>query len=250
MEIRITFGSLEALEKAFEDTLSRGGAFADGCYEVSDGDEVELALVHPADGAIKALRARVVWVVPQGHGGGVGLEIVDFTPELRDELAEFITVHSGCAAGDEPDVEQRQPLVRDPNKNPLNVHERLRNLSVAEQHRIARDGDVNERIVLERIYGKHVWESLVRNPRLTAPEICRIVRMPALPRPLLEQIVGNPGWLSSPQVRRALLANRRLSTELVTKVLRVTPKTELKLAVKQTAYPSAVRELARKLLGT
>jgi hypothetical protein len=50
-------------------------------------------------------------------------------------------------------------------------------------------------------------------------------------------------------VRRALLSNPKLTPEGILKVLRVTPRPELKLVDKQTAYPTAVREAARKLLG-
>ena len=61
--------------------------------------------------------------------------------------------------------------------------------------------------------------------------------MGALPRPLLEIIVGNGAWLQIPEVRRALLSNPRLGTDQITRVLRLMPKHELKLAAMQTAYP-------------
>lgn len=129
-----------------------------------------------------------------------------------------------------------------------NVHERLRNLPLAAQIKLAGAGEMHERIVLERMYGKNVWETLLRNPRLTAPEVARIARMGALPRVLMEIIVANNAWLQIPEVRRALLANPRLGTDQIMKVLRVTPKPELKLATIQTAYPFAVRNAAKMLL--
>ncbi len=134
------------------------------------------------------------------------------------------------------------------DRAPLNAHERLRGLSPAEQYKIARDGEINERIVLERLYGKGVWEALLANPRLTPPEVARIARMGSLPRPQLEHILTNPAWLASPQVRRALLSNPRLPRDGVDKVLRATPKAELRLIPKQVSYPPGVRELATRLL--
>jgi len=100
----------------------------------------------------------------------------------------------------------------------------------------------------ERLFGKNVWEALLHNPRLTIPEVARIARKGTVPRPLLELIADNAAWAKTGPVRRALLTNRRLSSEAVMKVLRLTPKNELKLAEKQTAYPAHVREAARKLL--
>jgi hypothetical protein len=131
---------------------------------------------------------------------------------------------------------------------PRHVHERLRGLTLAAQIKLAASGELHERIMLERLYGKNVWESLLRNPRLTPPEVSRIARYGALPRVLLEIILGNATWLAVPEVRRALLANPRLGTDQILKVLRLTPKYELRLAASQTAYPQAVRQAARLLL--
>ena len=129
-----------------------------------------------------------------------------------------------------------------------NVNERLRGLNLNEQLKLASSGELHERIVLERMYGKNVWETLLRNPRLSAPEVARIARMGALPRPLIELIVANPGWLAAPEVRRALLSNPRLGTDQIVKVLRLLPKHELKLAAVQTAYPQTVRQAAKQLM--
>jgi hypothetical protein len=102
--------------------------------------------------------------------------------------------------------------------------------------------------MLERIYGKTVWEPLLRNPRLTPPEVSRIARMGMLPRTMLEVIVGNGAWLQIPEVRRALLSNPRLGADQILRVLRLIPKHELKIASTTTAYPSAVRDAAKRLM--
>ena len=69
------------------------------------------------------------------------------------------------------------------------LHERLRGLTLVQQHKLAAHGELSERIILERLYGKNVWEALLRNPRLSGPEVARIARMPALARPLLDHPV-------------------------------------------------------------
>ena len=133
-------------------------------------------------------------------------------------------------------------------RSPRNMQERIRALSSAEQQKLARSGEQTERVALERIYGKAVWENLLRNPKITQTEVARIARMGVISQPLIETIVSNRGWLSSPQVRRALLSNRRLKSEMILSVLRATPKNELRLVPKQTAYSTAVREAAQKLI--
>lgn len=125
---------------------------------------------------------------------------------------------------------------------------KLRHLSVNDQLKIARTGELGDRLVVERLYGKQVWEALLHNPRLTIPEVARIARKGTVPKPLLEVILDNSAWIKTPQVRRALLGNPKCGAEAIGKLLRVTPKHELKQIEKGTAYAMPVREAARKLL--
>lgn len=126
-------------------------------------------------------------------------------------------------------------------------NDHLRNLSYSDQLKIARDGRQQERVALERIYGKGVWEALLHNPGITVIEVSRIAQKAALPKNLIELIVSNGGWLSNSVVRRGLLQNHRLGRDLVVKVLRAMPKHELWLVQKQSIYSSVVREAAKKL---
>jgi hypothetical protein len=160
----------------------------------------------------------------------------DHEPADRDSADAAAERHDDDDDDDDPD-----PVFR-------SAREKLRNLPVAQQLRVAREGELNERIALERMYGKTVWEALLRNPRITHPEVARISRMGALPRPLIELIVGNTAWLRSPEVRRALLGNIRLTADMIPRILRLLPKHELKLVPSQSAYSLAVRDAARKLL--
>ena len=178
------------------------------------------------------------------------------------DAADTAAGRDPAAADADPDLET-EPTDREPGapesggagdrpgepRGPRNVHERLRGLSLVAQIKLATSGELHERIVLERLYGKNVWETLLRNPRLTPPEVSRIARYGSLPRVLVEIILANNAWLAVPEVRRALLSNPRLPTDQIVKVLRLVPKHELRLAAIQTAYPHAVRNAAKMLLG-
>jgi hypothetical protein len=210
--------------------LVAGGVFVPGC-SVELNVECEL-IVKNGDGEVRAT-ALVVFANP----AGAGLQLIGCDAELKQRIAALA----------EPPATAEE-TAEGPDDAPKNIHERLRGLSLAQQIKLAHNGEVSERIVLERMYGKNVWEALLRNPRLTGPEVARLARMGALPRPQLEIIVGNGGWLQIPEVRRALLSNPRLGTDHIMKILRLMPKHELKLAATQTAYPMAVRSVARTLL--
>ncbi len=135
------------------------------------------------------------------------------------------------------------------SEQPASLQLRLRQLAIHEVHRVARSGHLAERIALERIYGKMIWETLLQNPNLTPPEVARIARMGTLAKPLIDSITARVGWLSSSLVRRALLSNPRLSGRSLTKVLHAVPKAELEVVPQQTAYPPKVREAAKRLIG-
>jgi hypothetical protein len=233
------------------------------------------------DGGQLELPAKAVYC---DGNGGVGLELLGFGPELRGKLEELLAAPPATpdanapelppddlavaseladaieaapdptdgAGGDEPREDPPPPELEggteEEREEYKSLHVRLRGLNLAEQIKRARAGDATERMLLERMYGKNVWEPLLRNPRLTAPEVARIARMGALPRPLLEVIFSNSGWLQIPEVRRALLSNPRLGTDQILRVLRLMPKHELKLAAVQTAYPFAVRDAAKRMV--
>lgn len=126
--------------------------------------------------------------------------------------------------------------------------QKLRNLTPPERMQVARGSVPEDRVLLERIYGSAVWELLLRNPKITIPEVARMARKGTLPRPLLDLIAENEQWIRHSLVRRALLSNPRLSHDSATRVLRTLPPRELKLVPQQTAYPLAVRQVAARLM--
>ncbi|MGE0870093.1 MAG: hypothetical protein AB7P03_16125 [Kofleriaceae bacterium] len=256
--------------------LDAGGAFVACCTLPLDA---ECELVVRCDAEEVRVAARVVYVAPSG---GAGLELTGLNSEIREQLTKLLGREVRTARASEPSVdgtatpsgagaacdvptvpfERVDPAEPAESDEPAagraddegkpegsrNAHERLRGLTLAEQVKLATTGDQTERVLLERFYGKNVWEPLLRNPRLTAPEVARIARMGALPRVLLEVILNNGAWLQIAEVRRALLSNPRLGTDQIIRLLRLMPKHELKLAAVQTAYPAPVRDAAKRLI--
>ena len=224
--------------------LAAGGVFVPGCT-LQLNEECQL-VVRSASGEL-SVAARCVWV--DGNGAGLQLAIDADTKRQLAELAAprpapAPTEPEAPADGDAADSEESD----DAKKGTGSVHDRLRGLTLVQQLKVAHGGGVQERIILERLYGKNVWEALLRNPQLTGPEVARIARMGSLPRTLIEIIVGNGAWLQIPEVRRALLSNPRLGTDQILRILRLLPKHELKLAGMQSAYPLQVRDAAKRML--
>jgi Tfp pilus assembly protein PilZ len=254
-QIHVHFNTLAALQAEFDANLKNGGTFVARRTSLAEHDECDVILHHPDSDAPLVIHARAVWISPD-HSG-VGVAFIGFSPEKRAEIQNFIEPPGQPPFTRAPDS---KPAATSPDNAPIlesfsdgdsdnaSVHQKLRNLNTSEQHKVARGNNPSERIALERIYGKNVWEPLLHNPRLTIPEVARIARMGALPIPLVELIVNNPSWVASPPVRRALLANPRLSRDQVPRVLKSMPSGELRLVPRQMSYTAAVRETARRML--
>lgn len=238
----------EAAEVRLAARVAEVGADGDALLELTaEGAELArglAALARLAD----AVAARAGDVADAGEPGpAAGVVAVADRAGVVDAAVDGVGDRTGAdeAVVEGEDVDGAAAGARGVARN---VQERLRNLTLAQQVRVAQKGHLHERIVLERMYGKTVWEALLRNPALTGPEVARIARMGALPRPLIELIVDHGGWLQIPEVRRALLSNPRLGTDQILRVLRLLPRPELRLAASQTAYPYAVRDAARRLV--
>jgi len=220
-----TFQDAAELRHAYERELLQGGFFLLGAGCLGERERCRLVLVHPAGRRLE-LEAEAAW----RSDAGVGLQLLNFDEQLRARLRDF--------------AESGEAVERE--RHEANPYLRLRGLPVAEQLRRARSGELADRIALERIYGKSVWDMLLSNARISVAEVARIARKGTLPFPLIEQIAGNDGWLTSPEVRRALLSNPRLRGRSLMRVLSALPKAELKLVEQQTSYPAHVRTEARK----
>lgn len=248
--------TVDELTREIDTNLVRGRAFIEGASGLVERQRVDLALVHPGGGEL-VLAAEVVWLAP--HGVGVSIE-VDQT--LRDRLRELAAATRGSATtghattGPEPDgaVEPAEADELAPNatdeerQRHRNVHERVRALSAREREDLARRGGMVERVALERAYGSAVWEALLANPQVSGPEIARIARNGALPRPLVSVIVANAAWLTQAEVQRALLSNPRCGGRELERVLStMKPADVTRIARGQSPYRPEVRQLAQRL---
>ncbi len=217
----VTFLDTDELEKQVQTDLTRGHVQVWGEHDVKPGESCELVFVHPETGEAIELEAKVDAI----NEDGVSVRF-PVTPLVRNRLNKF----AGLKAGS-------------------NLQARIRLLKGNQRRQLALTGDLTERTALERAFGKDVWESLIENPRLSVGEVVRLARLGSLPLPLVEKIIQNNAWVKVPQIRRALFTNRRLDTKMINRLMRFTPANELRLIPEQTAYPPAVRQVARRLMG-
>lgn len=236
--------TLEALERE-RPNLERGSVVADGVTGLPVGAFCDVELCFPSGGRM-TFAARAVLAT----GAGTVFAFDGFDRKaLAEQLAAPADAQAAGAPEHAPPPESGEPVAgeADAGSNET-VQDRLRGLSVVEQLRVARGGSLQERVALERLYGKTVWEALLRNNQITVPEVARLAKLGTMPRPLIEIIMGNGAWLQVPQIRRALLSNPRLTPEMVQKILSLLPREELRLVPQAAAYPPSVRMAAKAMV--
>jgi hypothetical protein len=271
----LRFEDVESLTREIEQNLARGRAFLAGASGVEERCVCELVLVHPATEATLTLSAEAVYVKRDEPGLGVGLQLAPFGPDVAEKLRAFAKAEceqasdelielpddapidesaadAAMSPSDEPPVDDvasdAEAASKDEDPVAKTLHARLRHLSLTEQQRLARAGTLQERVMLERMYGPSVWEGLLANTRLTIPEVARIAKKGTLPKPLLDVIAANGAWLAGAEVQRALLSNPRTQGAVLQRVLRALSRTDLARVPQQTAYPMATRMAAKKLI--
>jgi hypothetical protein len=136
------------------------------------------------------------------------------------------------------------------NREHQERRQRIRNMSAADRGRVAHGSNLEDRVLLERIFGSAVWEMLLRSSTLTPPEVANIARKGSLSVPLIELVADNPNWIRQDVVRRALLSNPRIPPHTIMKVLHAVPRNELKIMAEgATTYPAKVRSALQTLRG-
>jgi hypothetical protein len=255
LELTLSLADAGALRELYDKQLALRRAFVPGACGAAALTACELILEQ--GGRTHRLAAEVVFVKEEEPGRGVGVQLAPLDEDAMAALRGFVELApDGDVTGEPPpsgtteeaETEDDDPAGPGTEGPARSLQERLRSLSTVEQQKIAAGGTLTERVALERMYGPNVWETLLRNPRLTIPEVARIGRKGTLPRPLVETIAANASWLVTTEVQRALLSNPRSSQAVVMKVLQMMSRSDLQLVPQQTAYPPLVRQTAKKML--
>jgi len=222
------------LKSCYENEWRQRRAFLAGQFVFSERERCVLVLTHP-NGSRFEINAEAVYLKSEEPGAGVGLDLVGLDATSIAALEDFIS-------------EPLKPKV-DVTATPKTVYERIRQMSLRERETVARQGQLSERVALERAFGSSVWESLLQNPQLTAPEVTHIAKNGTIPAPIASLIIANGAWISVGEVRRALMSNPRVTSAQCERLLRATPRNELRQIVQSPSYRAQIRTAAKKLLG-
>jgi hypothetical protein len=127
--------------------------------------------------------------------------------------------------------------------------DRMRGLSQMEKLLLAVKADRSERALLVQDNDPRVLLSLLRNPRLTVDEVVRVAKSSYLNYQIAEVILKASQWMSSLDVRLALIHNAKTPPAFALRILPTLPDAEVR-AIARTGTNMALKQAAlRRLQG-
>ena len=194
------------------------------------------------------LRARVETVTGPAEAGGSGrprgMTLSLFGPdgaaskELRDlvrQIQQGLT--SQAATGNIATTGARDSRERQLMKMPTTV--KLMHAIKAE---------LEDRLILANDVDPRSIEFLLKNPRITLPEIRTISARPTLTTPLIQTVVANRAWYADDKVRLNLARNPRLPEMLVEPVLESLTVAQLKIVAGSATLTAKTKRVAHRIL--
>jgi len=140
------------------------------------------------------------------------------------------------------------PTAEEPEKS-QSTWDRMRALSQMEKLLLAVKADRSERALLLQDNDPRVLLSLLRNPRLTVDEVARMAKSSFLTYQIAETIMKTGQWMSSLEVRQALIYNPKTPPAFALRILPTLPDADVR-AIARAGTNMALKQAAlRRLQG-
>jgi hypothetical protein len=144
---------------------------------------------------------------------------------------------------------QTQPAAAAEGERSQNTWDRIRALSQMEKLLLAVKADRSERALLLQDNDPRVLLSLLRNPRLTVDEVARMAKSSFLTYQIAEVIMKAGQWMSSLDVRLALIHNPKTPPAFALRILPTLPDADVR-AIARGGTSMALKQAAlRRLQG-
>jgi len=223
----VEFESESELQEEHRANLSMGGLRLQTAETIVLNTMLLLTLRGPAGGETFA-KATVVAVFPDG-----------FALAVDGNADERLACLLAKPAGDAP-----------PQQQSSSSWERMRGLSQTEKLLLAIKAERSERAILLQDNDPRVLLSLLRNPRLTVDEVVRVAKSSYLNFQIADVISKTGQWMSSLDVRLALIHNAKTPQPLALRILPTLPDAEVRniarMGTNMALKTAALRQLAGK----
>jgi hypothetical protein len=230
--LALRFPDREAVRRFFDEARKQQGFMVPLAERPKQFATLAVTVADPA-GFELTFPARVVQVFERGETTSVAFVLADWPASRDAELERKLA--AAPAGGDETERSGASPAFR------------IRELDQGARMRLAMKADRAERQILCRDPSPPVLLSLLSNPRLEVEEVLAIVKSTAATAGILERVAGERRWMSSPEIRTAVVRNPKTPTPLAVRLLDTLPITELRDMAKMGSIREDVRRAAFRL---
>lgn len=162
-------------------------------------------------------------------------------PEQRPIPVPAATPLSGnMDEGEEPEEEQDEVF--------QNTYRLAKEMTVAEKIKMALTGDKEWRMLLVKDINKLVSGSVVKNPRITEPEVLLISKSHLNNDDILRDICNNKDWIKNYQIKKALVENHKTPLHFALRFLSGLSDKDLAVLAKSKNISSVISTQARRLM--
>ncbi|UCG14523.1 MAG: hypothetical protein JSU72_08790 [Deltaproteobacteria bacterium] len=127
-------------------------------------------------------------------------------------------------------------------------YQKIQDMAVPEQIKLAMTGDKEARTILFKIPNKQVQEAVLNSPRITEIEIVAIANSRSTGDELLRKIAANRQWMKNYQLRLALVNNPRTPVPIGMKLVGGLVMADLKRLSKNKGVSNALVSMAQRTL--
>lgn len=157
-------------------------------------------------------------------------EAVDGNPDEVEEVSET-------------ELEQK---LKEAERKGLSKHQLALEMGVSEKIKMAMTGDKEWRNILVKDPNKLVHGAVMKNGRMTEPEVVVVARSKTSSDELIRLILLNREWMKNSQIRRALAVHPKTPLPKALRFVSGLPTDDLKKMMKSKGLPSAIVTTARK----
>ena len=166
----------------------------EGSFLIADPNIPEKAMFRAtAIGSLRSRRIKPIRIVKEGE------DFRAIVAEKREEPEEKIESAPAAEEPAEPEEEKRELAPT--------VAEQIRAMTITEKSMLAKRANLAERRVLMQDTNPKIQEFLLRNPRLTEPEIAWLAKNPTSAIPTLLTIIQHKEWMGTDAIRQGILTN-------------------------------------------
>jgi hypothetical protein len=202
---------------------------------------------------LKELLARIYPLSGESAIQAVHKESETETEELNKKSAG----ESEEEPSDEPEDEIEEDSEEDPEEEPLaedeayqSKYQLAQSMGVGDKIKVALTGDKEWRSLLIKDSNKLVNSAVVKNPRITEPEVLMIAKSVIQNEEILRIICHNKEWIKNYSIRKALVLNNKTPLPVALRFMGFLTEKDLLGMAKSKNISSVLANNARRMVST